>query len=189
MHTEHADFHAPREADVAIWRYVDLPRYLSLLTTRSLYLSRVDLLGDDIEGTISAPTVQGDYVDPRRPTSLAGLQDALRRLRETQRKNVAVSCWHIADYESAGMWIQYAESGKGVAIKSTYARLIKSLESWPRDFFAGCVSYADYDRDVITGTTMLAPFVHKPKEYQHEQELRIVVSQLPARIRPMGFDN
>jgi len=85
------------------------------------------------------------------------------------------------------MWNQYSESGKGIAIKATYTRLIESLEGWPTPFYTGCVSYADYERDVITGTTMLAPFVHKPREYQHEQELRIVVSQLPASPGPGGI--
>jgi hypothetical protein len=39
------------EPDSTIWRYLDFPRFVSLLTTRSLFLPRADLLGDPFEGS------------------------------------------------------------------------------------------------------------------------------------------
>ena len=75
-------------------------------------------MGDPFEGTISKATVES-YADPRSPTSLVGFQDSLRRLREALRRNVAISCWHIAECESTAMWSQYAGRGSGIAIRST----------------------------------------------------------------------
>ncbi len=108
------------------WRYVDLSRFLSLLVTRSLFFARADLLGDKFEGSISQATIES-YNNPRSPVSLPAFQDTLKRLREALRRNVAVSCWHIAECESFPMWAVYAERGSGIAIRSTYSRMAKSL--------------------------------------------------------------
>lgn len=182
MYQEHPDFVAPVDPDARIWRYVDLARFLSILTTRSLYLSRADLLGDRFEGTISEATIQS-YNDPRSPSSLPGFQDTMRQLRCAMRRNVAVSCWHIAEYESSSMWTAYAALGSGIAVRTTYSRLVNSLASWPTPTFIGCVNYLDYEKSVIGSANFLSPFVHKRREYESEQELRVVVSQIPSSTR------
>lgn len=179
MHAEHPVFTPPDSPEATIWRYLDLSRFLSLLVTRSLYFCRADLLGDPFEGTISKATVES-YKDSRSPTSLAGFQDTLRRYRESLRRNVAISCWHIAERESTGMWVQYAGIGSGIAICSTYTRLLASMSTWPTPTYVGCVSYVDYDGATFGSNQLLTPFVHKRQEFASERELRAVISQLPA---------
>jgi hypothetical protein len=180
MYQEHPAFAAPKDHDARIWRYVDLARFLSLLTTRALYFSRADRLGDPFEGSISKATLE-TYADPTSPTSLAGFQDSLRRLRESLRRNVAISCWHIAEDESTAMWSQYAGKGSGIALRSTYARLITSLAAWQTPTYIGCVNYVDYQSTPVgSGNNLLAPFVHKRHQFASECELRAVISQTPA---------
>jgi hypothetical protein len=179
MHQEHPDFKPPTDSDAQLWRYVDLARFLSMLTTRTLFLARADLLGDPFEGTISKATIDS-YNDPRQITSLAGFQGTLRELRTSFRRNVAVSCWHMAACESVAMWNVYAPKGNGIAIRTSYSRLVQSLAAWPTPIFIGCVNYLDYGTARIEGTSLLAPFIHKRREYDAERELRVIVSELPT---------
>lgn len=181
MYTQQPGFTPPGNPEAVIWRYLDFARLLSLLTSRSLYFARADLLGDSFEGTITKATVSS-YADPRSMTSLPGFQDMLRKLRESLRRNVAVSCWHLAERESAGMWTQYAARGSGIALRSTFRRLVHALRNWPTPTYIGVVQYVDYDDEsaVMGGNNLLLPFVHKRTEFDSERELRAVISQAPA---------
>ena len=40
-------------SDVRLWRYVDLSKFLSMLTTGALWIPRSDQLGDPFEGAMS----------------------------------------------------------------------------------------------------------------------------------------
>lgn len=187
MHEDHPHFRAPENPDARIWRYLNLARFVALLTTRSVYFSRADQLGDEFEGTITRATIES-YQDPRSPTSIPAFQDTLRRLREALRRNVAISCWHIATHESTAMWAQYAGRGSGIAVRSTYKRLQESLARWECTTYTGLVEYADYDTVVFDGNNLLVPFMHKRKEFESERELRVVVSRLPAQEGSMVLD-
>lgn len=188
MHEKHPCFTPPEDPQAVIWRYVDLARFLSLLASRSLYFTRADLLGDPFEGTITKATVAA-YANPTSPTSLPAFQESLRKLRESLRRNVAVSCWHVAERESTAMWSQYAARGSGIALRSTYARLVHSLRNWATPTYVGLVHYIDYDAETseIGGNNLLLPFVHKRAEFSSEREIRAVISQIPASDR--GIDH
>lgn len=87
----------------------------------------------------------------------------------------ALNCWHVSDYESAALWRLYGGEA-GVAVRSTYRRLIDSLGRESR-VFVGMVRYADYERDVIPEATTLGPFLYKRRSFEHERELRAVVQE------------
>jgi hypothetical protein len=80
------------------------------------------------------------------------------------------------------MWAQYTARGSGIAIRSTYARLVHALRNWPTPTHIGLVQYIDYDDDssVIGGNNLLAPFIHKRAEFSGERELRALISQTPS---------
>ena len=40
----------PSDGSMKIWRYIDLPKLIAFLETRSLHFARVDTLGDRYEG-------------------------------------------------------------------------------------------------------------------------------------------
>lgn len=50
VYEEHPAFESPEPPDAAIWRYMDLPKLVSLLTDRALWFARADTLGDAHEG-------------------------------------------------------------------------------------------------------------------------------------------
>ena len=60
----------PEDLSSKIWRYVDLPKFLSLLEGASLYLARADRLGDPFEGSRNLM----QEIRPRRGTVLLAAQ-------------------------------------------------------------------------------------------------------------------
>lgn len=51
--TDHPCFLPPKDKNVKIWRYMDFTKFVSLLETESLFLSRVDKFEDPYEGATS----------------------------------------------------------------------------------------------------------------------------------------
>jgi hypothetical protein len=158
---------------------MDIGRFLSLLTTEALYFARADTLGDPLEGTITSATVEHYHVDDTNPMFLPGFQQQVAKIRELLLRNILVSCWHINDHESVAMWELYANQGKGIAIRSTYRRLLNALSGASESFYIGQVKYVDYDSDTIVGKTLLAPFICKQRPLEHERELRVVIGGVP----------
>lgn len=63
----HHEFPQPDDPTVLAWRYLDLPKFLSLLLKKELYLTRLDSLEDSYEGTLpqqSLPAILAEL----RPT-------------------------------------------------------------------------------------------------------------------------
>jgi len=89
---------------------------------------------------------------------------------------MCVSCWHMNGHESAAMWKLYVDSNLGVAIQSTFARLVQSLSSAAEDVHIGIVKYIDYDYDDLPGDDRLHALMHKRREFEHERELRAVAN-------------
>lgn len=63
----HKQFPQPDEPAVLAWRYLDLPKLLSLLLTKELHLTRLDALEDKFEGTLPLHTEQAMLAE-LRPT-------------------------------------------------------------------------------------------------------------------------
>ena len=56
---QHPAFPPPDDPEAMIWRYMDVPKFIDLVTNRRLYMARADLLGDDHEGT--TPTAELEH--------------------------------------------------------------------------------------------------------------------------------
>ncbi|MEX2441346.1 MAG: hypothetical protein WD400_01735, partial [Pontimonas sp.] len=70
----------------------------------------------------------------------------------------------------------YAREGSGIAVRTTYDRLVRSITPDRREMYIGVVRYIDYDTEPIDESNHLAPFVHKRLSFAHEHELRVVVA-------------
>jgi hypothetical protein len=167
-------------ADTQIWRYFPLKRFVPLLQTRRLFLSRVGRLEDEFEGATPAISERAlmaweeKYVGPESRAQY-------RLNRERAREIVAVNCWHMSKHESVPMWTAYVPGSEGVAVKSTVGRLGASFDQHPDD---GCsshedidiskVRYIDYETDHFPLSQTLNHFIHKRMEYEAERELRVL---------------
>jgi hypothetical protein len=131
-------------------------------------MSRSDKFEDQYEGTFSEPTFE-----EIRKLSIDN-PDFLNYYK-THREKVAISSWHINEYESFAMWQIFTQNSEGLAIQSTIGRLQKALQ--PEDHFQqyiGEVNYIDYKKEYIPFDDLFFPFLYKRKSFQYEREVRII---------------
>lgn len=175
---DHKKFPQPTDEDVFVWRYMSLEKFLDLISTRSIYFSRSDLLGDPYEGSYPRKNVEirseiyKQYEEKVRKMMIEDMPRTTRKLREF----VYVNCWNMSEYESAAMWDLYGRSGGSVAIRTTYSRL---RDTFPGEVNLGLINYIDYDIHPINEGNILVPFMHKRKSFSHESEIRGVILKFP----------
>ncbi len=94
------------------------------------------------------------------------------------------------EYESAAMWKLYVKSNEGIAIQSTYQRLIDSFKKTKTSVFVGTVKYLDYDKDKIDFRNVFNAFLNKRKSFEHERELRAIITDFELnKFERMDFRN
>ena len=164
--------------DTKIWRYLELPALVHLLSKKTLHFTRPDKFTDRFEGSLSRSAWEAkigiahpDIIDEYREV----------RWRE-DRRTYAVNCWHMSEYESLAMWSLY---GRSVALETSFGRLIEGTKS-PYAVSAGAVEYIDYERDEIPLQFAHAQYFRKRKSFAHERELRLIVSKHSSKFASSG---
>lgn len=190
---QHPIFEIPDD-ETKIWRYFDFLKFLSLLSSSSLYFTSLDKLFtyDPYEGTYTKLNRQVidlnfDELDDEQkkllrissPNDLLILQSNTRKTHHWVKKQkgmIFVNGWHINNYESAAMWKVYSFNEQGIAIQSTVAKLKECfLQEQPSNIFIGKVNYIDYQNDVILMDNILRPSLYKRKSFEYENELRALI--------------
>ncbi|MCW2119772.1 hypothetical protein M2326_002083 [Flavobacterium sp. 7A] len=131
-------------------------------------MSRSDKFEDQYEGTFSEPT----YEEIKR---LSIDKPNFLKYYKKHREKVAISSWHINEYESFAMWQIFTQNSEGLAIQSTIGRLQECLTE-EKNFtqHIGEVNYIDYKKEYIPFDDMFFPFLFKRKSFQYEREVRIL---------------
>jgi hypothetical protein len=131
-------------------------------------MSRSDKFEDQYEGTFSEPTFE-----EIRKLSIDN-PDFLKYYK-THREKVAISSWHINEYESFAMWQIFTQNSEGLALQSTIGKLQKALRSENHfQQYIGEVNYIDYKKEYIPFDDLFFPFLYKRKSFQYEREVRIL---------------
>lgn len=162
--------------DTIVWKYLDLSKFLDLLLSKKLFMSRSDKFEDQYEGTFSEPT----YEELKK---LSADNPEFLKYYKSHREKVVVSSWHINEYESFAMWQIFTQNNEGLAIQSTIGRLQEALA--PETEFGqyiGKVNYIDYKREHIPFEDDFFPFLFKRKSFQYEREVRILTDVTPHGI-------
>jgi hypothetical protein len=156
---------------MAPWKLEDL------LRRRCIYMTHVERLGDDHEGTMPAVTkATADFYsrecDPRSLT--AATYPALRN-----RKWYYTTSWTIREAECEALWRLYSDGQdrrQCVAVESTYSRLISPFDGGT--CIAGLVQYIDYnqfdDREVRDWQLLFL----KRRAFDYEQEVRVIARRI-----------
>jgi len=179
--------------EVILWRYMDLPKFVSMLEKEAIWLARADTFGDKHEGRF--PDEMREYiekayesfgVDDKSPVNDASdFQDYLV-------KNTFISCWHHNLEENMVMWEIYGKDKNAVAVQTTveaianyvdtsgmsgHSLIMKNVEYKNADEIAGILAYED-------------SFFRKRKHFSFEKEVRIsfdTYSQInPSKDTPYG---
>lgn len=179
MYKTHKDITTPDRSTI-IWRYLSLPKFLSLLNDEQLYFARHDKFFDAQEGTLSNP--DKNYFDSKVP----GISS---RMKCVNFGCTFINCWIMSDFDLYLMWTAYSSIDEGIAIKTTIGNLIDSLDSNDeRCIYISDVNYIDYNTQYTfckTGgfANMLAPFFCKGQYFQQENELRLIYSNYEIDAR------
>jgi hypothetical protein len=168
MYHSNPNINLTEDPDTIVWKYLDLSKFLDLLMSKKLFMSRSDKFEDQYEGTFSEPTY-----DEIKKLSIDN-PDFLHYYK-THREKVAISSWHINEYESFAMWQIFTQNTEGLAIQSTIGRLQDALipENCYKQYI-GEVNYIDYKKEYIPFDDMFFPFLFKRKSFQYEREVRII---------------
>lgn len=172
MYQTHPAFNDSTDPNTSIWRYCDLGKLISLLSSKSLYFALAAVLNDPYEGALPRLGVE---MLPREIRSQVPERSA--HVRNTH----FVNCWHMNDYESAAMWQLYSRLEEGIAIRSTFARLRSCFQQAHEDVYIGTIKYIDYRREKFNVGNLFESVLHKQKSFEHEHELR-AIHTLPSNV-------
>jgi len=166
-------------------------KFMAFLEKRALYFARADKLADEdpYEGHlthVNARVLSWYMASPEFWATLGfnsreqfeGFLRARsfhRRALQEMRQLHFINCWHLGDDESDAMWKLYCGVHEGVCIQSTFGSLVESLKNIEEPVYIGKVRYIDYRREVINEGDGFAPYIHKRRAFQHENELRAML--------------
>ncbi|MFV7235881.1 MULTISPECIES: hypothetical protein [Flavobacterium] len=168
MYLNNSNIKLPEDSNTIVWKYLDLSKFLDLLLSQKLFMSRSDKFEDQYEGTFSEPTFE-------EIKKLSIDNPEFLNYYKTHREKVAISSWHINEYESFAMWQIFTQNSEGLAIQSTIGRLQNALQPETNfNQYIGEVNYIDYKKEYIPFDDMFFPFLFKRKSFQYEREVRII---------------
>ena len=177
MYINNQNIKLPEDPNTIVWKYLDLSKFLDLLMSEKLFMSRSDKFEDQYEGTFSEPTFE-------EIKKLSIDNPDFLNYYKTHREKVAISSWHINEYESFAMWQIFTQNSEGLAIQSTIGRLQESLIPETNfNQYIGEVNYIDYKKEHIPFDDMFFPFLFKRKSFQYEGEVRIITDIGESNIK------
>lgn len=181
--------------DDRLWRYMDLSKFISLISRKELYFAAADTFEDIFEGAKGAAiqkdkwdsfylqffekalkTAPGISKDKLTKDNIdADSRRLLAQLSASGEKNRAatfISCWHLNSYESEAMWKLYSkDSANAVAIKTTAEHLYEALGKSPY-IDIGKVKYIDFNNEFAS---VNGAFWYKRKSFEYENEVRAIM--------------
>jgi len=152
-----------------VWRYMSLDKFEYLIDRKALFFARADQFNDPLEGTFP-----NGSVTLFSALKMRNLNEFLSKA-ESLRQSVAANCWHINNSESLSMWQRYTINSQGVAVRSTYSRLKKSISAYSIDPIRIIeMQYITFSSAVLP-PILGYPFEYKDLRYKDERELRCII--------------
>lgn len=182
------------DIELVLWRYMSFEKFMSTITTSSLWFSHLSKFSDSREGYFEITNLYNKLIVPENKFGILG--DVIEvddydkdniildlsemkndRFNELKRRvdRTYVSCWNISNEESELMWLAYGGSNNSVAIVTKYEKLINALlESRNQGhYIAQKIDYS-YSKDRKVSTLELVePIFLKRRRYKNENELRV----------------
>ncbi len=162
-------FEKPRP-ETKIWRYMDFTKFVYMLEKGGLFFPKVESFKDPYEGSYSRGNLsirKFVFSKAKEKKKFQGQIDEIKQIKP----HININCWHMNDFESAGMWKLYSKTNESICIQTTFGRLEKAL---PNNIKFGKVKYINYDKDWIPESDVYYPFIYKRLSFEHERELRAI---------------
>ncbi|HDY84950.1 MAG TPA: hypothetical protein ENH74_04620, partial [Methylophaga sp.] len=114
-----------------LWKYLDLSKFISLLSKKSLWLARVDTFKDKHEGMFPLEmkqTLDKIYKEfEKEENTKDGPIQNTTDFQQHLIKNAYINCWHQNLDENMVMWEIYGKTENSVAIQTTVKDLAESV--------------------------------------------------------------
>jgi len=169
-------------------RYLDLPKFVALLRSASVYLQRVDLFPDKLEGVL--PPGIRMAIDDAYSRGVSDYDSA--KFLAIVRRGVYLNCWSSGAKDNMALWKLYGSPSMGVVITTTTNRLIDAALEWSKSeriqIFR--VRYIDHAKNpnMIVGAYS-DPLRFKHVAYSFEREVRVVLNRIgKRRSKPDGVE-
>lgn len=193
MYKKHPYLIEPENLNQKIWRYMDFTKFISLLLRKSLFFCRVDKLGDQNEMSLPLANRKKniEFFNRNKEIIEKSFKGKLtlelwNNILDFTRRSIIINSWNCSDYESAAMWSTYLRTNQGIAIQSSFNRLCESFNKTNYSIHIGLINYKDYKHDLIQENTIFGYVSHKLKSYEHEKELRaIITNQVDEKLYPL----
>jgi hypothetical protein len=166
--------------DTIIWRYLDLTKYLYLITENKLFFPRLDKLSDQFEGHVSHhtyDTLNRRYSHFSSVISFLGgqyykfIQEKADSLA-WEKSFTLINSWCMDENESYALWKVYLGNNQyGVAIKSTVGCFLESVKD---DKYSVTPTIVSYNPNIYTDSIEKIATT-KNKHYDYEKELRFII--------------
>jgi hypothetical protein len=165
-----------------LWKYMDLPKYLSLLTSESIWLARSNTFKDKREGVFHSAMKDDlekiyEMLSKRDDfPSTAPVKNAMD-FQEYLSNNTYISCWHKSLKENMVMWEIYGQTENSIAIKTTASNLkssfdLNELMKFAIEVALDEVSYIDSESAHLE-KNYRQPFFIKREHFAFEKEVRL----------------
>lgn len=188
-YASNSNFDTPDE-DTVIWHFMNFPEFCSILVHQKLFFTRSDSFDDPWEGawpnyyhdrSFWRTHINGD--DKHIENIISFFDKSLE-----QRKQFAVSCWHMNKSESEPFWKLYSNQEFGIALKSTIGKFKSAVENsgWP--VCIGAIKYVDFDSPektkFIDSRGLDVPILYKRDVFKHENEVRAFIKEQKSPKNP-----
>lgn len=163
-----------------IWRYMDINKFIMLVLSNKLWLTRADKLGDFYEG--SSSNIEIKIRDERWKN-----QEHRKMLHNGSKLRpwaYFISCWTMNNPESNAMWQIYAPNN-GIAIESNVEILATCFIEKLNDFFSRyepIISHVNYENEHEMSSNLYFTlterdfFLRKLKAFEYENEVRLILT-------------
>lgn len=176
MYQDHSAFEKPENENVKIWRFVDFAKFVDMLHNKAIFFCRANLLGDPFEGKYTNFMIETFIKNAKNLDDKKMFEKFFVNSANEFIRTMFISCWYTGDVEPYGMWKSYTRSNQAVVIQSTFKKFIESFHKSGFSVFCGKVKYRDYDKDMIPYDNAFHPLMYKRNNFQHESELRAIVT-------------
>lgn len=195
---KHPDLFLPDDNSV-IWRYMDYPKFQSMLQKNSIFFSRADKQTDDFEGEYPGDMLK--KLEKRLGTvpSDDGKSYTFKQWH-TQKEipSRLLSCWNVNRHESPKSWSAYTTTTtkESIAIRSTIGKLKGCFTIKGNDepvVWIGEIRYGDEENRLPDSyhkwdvNYFLYPFFAKRERYRWENEVRATVNL--SRKKQLGLNH
>ena len=179
--------------DQLLWRYMDLSKYISLLSTESLWLARSDTFKDQQEGKL--PLLMEKELDVIYKKFESNKDEKINSAEDFKNalcSGAYINCWHKNADESMIMWEIYGQDTNLIAVQTTVKSLKSSIGKNILKGISFSLKSVDYsNHSEVDNPHYTVPFFVKRPYFNYENEARILLITHsiydPAFDTPIGF--